>query len=117
MAAVTVYHNPRCSKSRQALEAAEDLGASVDVVRYLDDPPDGATLRAIIAKLEDPVTDLVRQECWDELGVSADDVATADGVVDVLVRHPQLLQRPLLVSADRAVIGRPTERARELLSG
>lgn len=87
------------------------------MVRYLDDPPDAAMLRAIIAKLEDPVADLVRPERWDELGVDADDLATVDGVVDVLVRHPQLLQRPLLVSADRAIIGRPTDRVRELLGG
>ncbi len=117
MAAVTVYHNPRCTKSRQALAVAEDLGAEVDVVRYLDNPPNAAVLRGIIAKLEDPIADLVRRERWDELGVTADDLATADGVVDVLVRHPQLLQRPLLVSAESAVIGRPTERVTELLGG
>jgi len=74
MAAVTVYHNPRCTKSRQALAVAEDLGAEVDVVRYLDNPPNAAVLRGIIAKLEDPIADLVRRERWDELGVTADDL-------------------------------------------
>jgi arsenate reductase (glutaredoxin) len=117
MAQATIYHNPRCTKSRQAMQVVEELGAEVDVVRYLDDPPDAATLRAIIGKLDDPPADLVRRERWQELGISAADVATADGVVDVLVRHPELMQRPVVVTADRAVIGRPTERVREILDG
>ena len=117
MAAVTIYHNPRCTKSRQALAVADELDVEVDIVRYLDDPPDEATLREIVAKLDGPVEELVRREKWDELGVTAADVTTADGVVDVLVHHPELLQRPLLVTADTAVIGRPTERARAVLEG
>jgi arsenate reductase len=116
MAVATIYHNPRCTKSRQAMGVAEELGVDVDVVRYLESPPDAATLRAIIAKLEDPPADLVRRDGWKELGLSVDDVATSEGVVDVLVRHPELLQRPLVVTADTALIGRPTERVRELLA-
>ena len=57
MAVATIYHNPRCTKSRQAMQVAEEVGADVDVVRYLDTPPDAATLRSIIAKLEDPSSD------------------------------------------------------------
>ena len=116
MAVATIYHNPRCTKSRQAMGVAEELGVEVDVVRYLEDPPDAATLRSILAKLEDPPADLVRRDGWKELGITAEDVSTPDGVVDVLVRHPALLQRPLLVTADTALIGRPTERVRELLA-
>jgi arsenate reductase len=117
MAQATIYHNPRCTKSRQAMQVAEDLGVEVDVVRYLDTPPDEATLRDLIAKLEDPPADLVRREKWAELGVTAADVADADAVVATLVAHPQLLQRPIVVRGDRAVIGRPTERVTELLGG
>lgn len=115
---VTLYHNPRCSKSRQALAAVEAAGAAdeVDVVRYLDTPPTRDELEAIVAKLEDPVAKLVRREKWDELGVTAADVETAAGVVDVLVAHPQLMERPLIVTADRAFIGRPTERVDEFLA-
>ena len=85
-------------------------------MRYLDTPPDAATLRAIIAKLEDDRPSSCAATTGSELGVSAADVATDDGVVDVLVAHPRLLQRPLLVTADTAIIGRPTERVRDLLS-
>jgi arsenate reductase (glutaredoxin) len=117
MADVTIYHNPRCTKSRQAMQVVDELGVDVDVVRYLETPPDAAALREIIDKLEDDPADLVRREHWSELGVTADDLATNDGVVDVLVAHPQLLQRPVLVTPDRAIIGRPTERVRDLLAG
>ena len=116
MAVVTIYHNPRCTKSRQAMSVAEELGIDVDVVRYLDTPPDAAALRAIIAKLEDPPADLVRRDGWSELGITAADVATSEGVVDVLVAHPHLLQRPVLVTDETAIIGRPTERVRDLLA-
>jgi arsenate reductase len=117
MADVTIYHNPRCTKSRQAMQVVDELGVDVDVVRYLETPPDAATLREIVGKLEDDPADLVRREHWSELGVTADDIATSDGVVNVLAAHPQLLQRPLLVTPDRAIIGRPTERVRDLLNG
>ena len=114
MADVTLYHNPRCSKSRQALDIAEragdTAGVSVEVVRYLDHPLTAGELRDVLAKLEDEPAALVRTERWDELGVTADDVATPEGIVRVLVEHPELMERPLLVTADRAFIGRPTER-------
>ncbi|MDQ3469793.1 MAG: arsenate reductase [Actinomycetota bacterium] len=115
MADVTIYHNPRCSKSRAALEVIGDLGVDVDVVRSLDDPPDAATLAAIVATLEGPPSALVRRDDWSALGITAEDVDTPEGVVAVLDRHPQLLERPLLVTTDRAVIGRRTERVRDLL--
>jgi arsenate reductase len=115
MAEATIYHNPRCTKSRQAMQVVDDLGIDVDVVRYLDTPPDEATLRDILAKLAEPPAELVRRERWTELGVTAADVATVDGVVAVLLAHPELMQRPVVVRGDRAVIGRPTERVTELL--
>ena len=87
-----------------------------EVVLYIKTPPDAATLRTIIAKLEDPVTDLVRRDSlWKKLGLTDADVATADQVVAVLVKHKQLLQRPIVVTPKRAIIGRPKERVRELL--
>lgn len=115
MTDVTLYHNPRCTKSRQALQIAEGAGNSftIDIVKYLDTPPSADDLRAIVAKLEDEPARLVRRERWDELGVTADDVSTPEGVIDVLTKHPELIERPLIVTADRAFIGRPTERVSE----
>jgi arsenate reductase (glutaredoxin) len=118
MTDVTLYHNPRCTKSRQALAIADAAGSSfsVRVVRYLEHPLDAAELRSVLAKLEDEPSRLVRKERWDELGVSAGDIATPGGIVDVLVEHPQLMERPLLVTSDRAFIGRPTERVADLFT-
>lgn len=99
------------------MRIAEELGVDVDIVLYLKQPPDADTLRDLIAKLEDPATDLVRRDSlWQKLGLTDADVATPEQVVDVLVRHKQLLQRPVVVTRDRAIIGRPKERVRELLS-
>jgi arsenate reductase len=95
---------------------AEELGVTADIVLYLKTPPDADTLRRIIAKLEDPATDLVRRDSlWKKLGLTDDDAATPDQVVDLLVRHKQLLQRPVVVTAHTAIIGRPKERVRDLL--
>ena len=99
------------------MSIAQELGVEADVVLYIKTPPDEATLRTIIAKLEDPVSDLVRRDSlWKKLGLTDADVRTADQVVKVLVKHKQLLQRPIVVTPKRAIIGRPKERVRDLLS-
>lgn len=100
------------------MRIAEELGVEAQIVLYLKTPPDAATLRGIIAKLEDPVTDLVRRDSqWQKLGLAESDAVSDDQVVDLLVRHKQLLQRPVVVTADKAIIGRPKERVRALLGG
>ena len=100
------------------MSIAAELGVDVDTVLYLKTPPDEATLRKIIAKLEDPVTDLVRRDSlWAKLGLTEADVQTEDQVVAVLLEHKQLMQRPLVVTKKKAIIGRPKERVRKLLGG
>jgi arsenate reductase len=97
---------------------AQELGVEADIVLYLKTPPDAATLRSIIAKLDGPVTDLVRRDSlWQKLGLTEADAVTDDQVVDLLVRHKQLLQRPVVVTRKKAIVGRPKERVTELLSG
>jgi arsenate reductase len=96
---------------------AEELGVEADIVNYIKTPPDADTLRSIIAKLEDEPTALVRRDSmWKKLGLTDDDAATEDQIVELLVKHKQLLQRPVVVTADRAIIGRPKERVTELLA-
>ncbi|MFV0258288.1 MAG: ArsC/Spx/MgsR family protein [Acidimicrobiales bacterium] len=95
---------------------ADDLGADAEIVEYLKTPPDADELRRLIDMLEDPVTDLVRRDAtFKKLGLTDDDVATVDQVVTVLVDNPKLLQRPIVVRGDTAIIGRPKERVQELL--
>ena len=99
------------------MRIAEELGVDVDVVQYQKTPPDRATLKAIVAKLVDPVTNLVRRDSlWDKLGLTEADVATPDQVIDIILRHKMIMQRPLVVTANTAIIGRPKDRVRELLS-
>jgi arsenate reductase (glutaredoxin) len=96
---------------------AEELGVDADIVLYIKTPPDEATLRGIIAKLEDPVTDLVRRDSmWKKLGLTDADAETEDQVVALLLKHKQLLQRPVVVTPTKAIIGRPKDRVRQLLS-
>jgi len=117
MAAITIYHNPNCNSSVNGVKIAADLGVDVDVVLYLKTPPDSDTLRGIIAKLEDPVTDLVRRDAnFAKLGLTDDDVATDDQVVATIAAHKALLQRPLIVTDDVAIIGRPKDRVSALLA-
>lgn len=99
------------------MRIAEELGVDVDIVNYIKTPPDADTLRSVIAKLEDEPTALVRRDSmWKKLGLTEDDAATEDQIVALLVKHKQLLQRPVVVTADRAIVGRPKERVAELLA-
>ena len=99
------------------MSIAHELGIEPEIVLYIKTPPDADTLRGIIAKLEDPVTDLVRRDSmWTKLGLTDADVETPEQVVAVLVKHKQLLQRPVVVTDTKAIIGRPKDRVRTLLS-
>lgn len=100
------------------MRIAEELGVDAEIVIYRKDPPDEATLRQIIAKLEDPPTDLVRRDSlFKKLELTDADVETVDQIVQVILDHKMIMQRPVLVTADRAIIGRPKERVTQLLGG
>lgn len=117
MAEVLIYHNPNCSTSKHAVALAESLGVDAEVNLYLKTKPDRAELESLIAKLEDPPTDLVRRDAFFAAqGLSDADVATDEQVIDILVAHPRLLQRPVLVRGDRAIVGRPKDRVGPFLS-
>jgi arsenate reductase len=89
----------------------------VEIVNYRSNPPTADELRAIIAKLDDPPTNLVRRDAlFAKLGLADDDVASVDQIVDVIVNNKMIMQRPLLVADDKAIIGRPKERVREFLA-
>ncbi len=99
------------------MRIAEELGVDVDVVVYQKTPPDRAALQQIVDRLEDPVTELVRRDSlWTKLGLTDADVQTADQVIDVILKHKMIMQRPVVVTDRKAIVGRPKERVRELLS-
>ena len=107
---VTIYHNPRCSKSRKTLELLLDKGVEPTIVEYLVNPPDAQTLKSILKKLDVSPRDLMRvkEACYGELGL-ADPKLTADDLIEAMVANPILIERPIVIAGDRAVIGRPPE--------
>jgi arsenate reductase len=116
--AMTIFHNPQCSKSRGALGILNERGIPHEVVEYLKTPPDRGALARILALLGGPPGALVRRDArWRELGLAEGDVGTREQVIEVLLRHPELMERPVVVAGDRAVIARPPERVVELLDG
>lgn len=116
MADVIIFHNPQCGKSRGALAILEEEGVEHDVVEYLKTPPDRATLERLLGQLVGPPADLVRKDKrFKELGLDHRDYQTKDQVVAILLTHPELMERPVVVRGTRAVIARPSEKVRELL--
>lgn len=104
-----LFHNPRCSKSREAKALLEERGIEFEVVEYLKTPPTVAEVKALLVKLGGKPAGLLRtkEAEYAELGLS--DRSTANEVAEAIAKHPVLLERPLLVVGERAAIGRPTE--------
>lgn len=111
-----IYHNPRCSKSREAVALLEAQGVELEVVRYLDTPPDSATLRELLKKLGVGPRDLMRtkEPEYSELGLN-DPSLSETALVSAMVAHPKLIERPVFINGERAVIGRPPEKVLEIL--
>lgn len=116
MTDLTLYHNPRCSKSRGALELLEARGLAPQVVHYLETPPSAAELRALLGKLGYAPRQLLRsgEELYKELNL-ADPALDDEALIAAMVAHPRLIERPILVVGDKAIVGRPSERVLELL--
>jgi arsenate reductase len=113
---ITIYHNNRCSKSRQTLALIEDKGVTPIIVNYLETPPDKVTLESLLKKLGLSPRDIIRkgEEAYKELQLN-DASLSDDQLLNAIVEHPKLLERPIVVSDKRAVIGRPPENVLELL--
>ena len=111
-----LFHNPRCSKSREALALLRARGIEPELVPYLDSPPDRDTLLALLGKLDGEPRTLLREAEpeFAALALAAREL-TGDAVADAIATHPRLLQRPVFECGDRAVVARPPERVLELL--
>jgi arsenate reductase len=112
----TLYHNPRCSKSRQTLQLLQEQGLEPEVVEYLKTPPDAATLEHILDMLGMQPRELMRQkeDEYAELGLD-DPSLSREQLIQAMVEHPKLIERPILVKDGKAAIGRPPEQVLELL--
>ncbi len=116
MARLRLYHNPNCSKSRGALKILRERGAEFDVVEYLKEPLGRETHARIAGLLPDPPEDLIRKDRnFERLDLDPNGYKTVEAVIELLLEHPELMQRPILVAGDRTLICRPSERVLELL--
>ena len=116
MSEITLYHNPRCSKSRAALALLEENDITPQVVLYLDQPPGREELEALLRKLGMGIRDILRQGEAEYKQYQLGDSALSDDIVfDIVAEHPRLIERPIIVRGERAVIGRPPERVLALL--
>ncbi|MEL7627722.1 arsenate reductase (glutaredoxin) [Pectobacterium aroidearum] len=114
---VTIYHNPRCSKSRETLALLQEHNVTPDVVLYLDTPPDAATLAQLIQQLGfNSARELMRtkEERYQQLGLS-DTTLTETQLIQAMVDNPKLIERPIVVAHGQARIGRPPEQVLEIL--
>lgn len=111
----TIWHNPRCSKSRKALELLRENGVEPEIRLYLKDPPSEDDLRTVLGYLAEPAQGLVRkgEARFRELGLSAD--SDEETLLRAMAENPILIERPVVICGTRAVIARPPERVLELL--
>lgn len=107
-AAVTIYHNPRCSKSRETLDLLRTRGIEPEVIEYLKTPPDEATVRRLLAALGKAPRQLLRAKEAAEAGLK-DAAISDDTLIAAMAANPAVIERPIVVVGDRAALGRPPE--------
>lgn len=108
-----IYHNPRCSKSRQALELLEKAGAKVEIVEYLKTGLKKKELEELFGMLKNPLKELIRTK--EKEFDKSTDLESKKSVIDAIYKTPKLLERPIVVKGKKAVVGRPPENVKELL--
>ena len=113
---IEIYHNPRCRKSREGLAILEESGQPFTTVKYLEDIPTAETLTEVINKLGISADQLVRKNeaIWKEKFKGKE--LTEAEIVKAMVAHPKLIERPIVVKGEKAVLGRPPEKIKEFLS-
>ena len=116
MSNFVLYHNPRCSKSRAALELLQERGIEPTIVKYLDEPLSAAAIKQLLDKLGISARELIRskEDAFDELGLANMNLAQQQ-LIEAMAMEPSLIERPILADDNRAVIGRPTEKLLEII--
>ena len=107
---IRIYHNPECSKSRAALALLEGNDVDPQIIYYMETPPSIDEIKSLLAKLDLKLLDIIRrsEDDFNELGLD-DETLSEEIILDLLQKHPQLLQRPIVVKGDNAIIARPPE--------
>ncbi|MET0027360.1 MAG: arsenate reductase (glutaredoxin) [Candidatus Thiodiazotropha sp.] len=113
---IEIYHNPRCSKSRQTLQLLQEQGVEPEIVEYLKTPPDRKTLEEILDMLGLEPRDLMRKKEAEYKSEGLDNPKlTRKQLIDAMIAHPKLIERPIVIKDGKAAIGRPPEKVLELL--
>ena len=112
---IEIYHNPRCGTSRKGLQILEDSGKDFKIIKYLDDPLSVEQLQKIIGLLKIKPIDLVRQKesIWKEK--FKDKKLSDQRLIELMIKHPKLMERPLVINGEKAIIGRPPEKILDIL--
>jgi len=112
---IQIWHNPRCSKSRKALNLLEEKGIEANVIKYLENTPSKEELKEVLKKLGISAKELLRtgEDIYKELNLKAEN--DEEKIIDVMLLHPKLIERPIIIKGDKAVIARPIENLEELL--
>lgn len=116
MTAIQILHNPRCSKSRQTLALLEEKGIEPEIIKYLDTPPSASELKAILTKLGISARQLLRkgEEDYKNLNLKNPDLSD-DQLIEAMVSHPKLIERPIVINNDQARLGRPPESVMDII--
>jgi arsenate reductase len=114
---VSMYHNPKCSKCRATLTLLQEKGIEPELIIYLETAPSESELKEVLKKLGKGPKDIIRfnEEIAKEIGISPDDERADSEWLKIISKHPNLLERPIVVNGDRAAIGRPPESILEIL--
>lgn len=113
---ITIYHNPRCSKSRETLKLLQDKGIEPEIREYLKEVPSADELRALLAKLGISARDLLRKKEAEYKEAGLDNPALDDdAIIAAMTRYPKLIERPVVIKGEQARIGRPPESVLEIL--
>lgn len=116
MSDIQILHNPRCSKSRQTLALLEEKGIEPEVIKYLDTPPSATELKAILQKLGISARDLLRKGEHDYKALNLKDPSLSeDALIDAMVKHPKLIERPIVINNNQARLGRPPESVLDII--
>lgn len=117
MSQVRIYHNPRCSKSRQALALLEQQGEELEIIQYIETPLDSAALSELLQQLGMSARELIRkgEDTYKELNLANPDLSEAE-LVQAMVDYPRLIERPIVVRDGKAIVARPPERVLELFA-
>ena len=113
---ITIYHNPKCSKSRQTLELLKENGITPTIIEYLKTPPTTETLKAILGQLGISPRDLMRkkEDAYAEFKLDNPSLSD-DALIDAMIQHPILIERPIVLANGKAALGRPPEQVLDIL--